>query len=72
MKTFLWKNIITRFGIPRVFILDNGTQFKNQMIEKLCNQYGIKQYFSSVSYPQGDGLAETSNKVILDGLKKIL
>ena len=26
-KKFVWRNIITRFGIPRVLVSDNGTQF---------------------------------------------
>lgn len=25
VKTFLWNNIITWFGIPKAFVLDNGT-----------------------------------------------
>ena len=72
VKSFLWKNITTRLGIPKAFVSDNGIQFKNQKIQDFCNQYKIKQYFSSVSYPQGNGLVEASNKVILDDLKKIL
>ena len=26
-KRFVWKNIVTRFGIPYTLILDNGLQF---------------------------------------------
>lgn len=70
METFLWT--ITRFSILKAFVWDNGTKFKNQKIQDFCNHYGIKQYFSSVSFPQGNGLTEAYNKVILDGLKKIL
>lgn len=42
IKTFLWKNIITRFGIPKAFVSINGTQFKNHKIQDFCNEYGIK------------------------------
>lgn len=72
VKTFIWKNIITRFGIPKAFISDNCTQFKEENIQELCREYEINQYCSSVSFPLGNGLAEISNKVILEGLKKIL
>lgn len=24
IKIFMWKNIVTRFGVPRVLALDNG------------------------------------------------
>ena len=27
IQTFVWKNIICRFGIPRMIISDNGRQF---------------------------------------------
>jgi hypothetical protein len=69
VRKFLWKNIVTRFGIPRSLISDNGTQFKNAVIKEFCDEHGIRQHFSSVGYPQGNGQAEASNKVILAGLK---
>ena len=34
---FLWKNIICRFGLPRVLISDNGTQFCGQKIKDFCS-----------------------------------
>lgn len=70
VKSFLWNNIITCFGIPRALVIDNGTQFKSSDIREFYDKYGIKQSFSSLGYPQGNGQAEVSNKVILDGLKK--
>ena len=27
--SFLWKNVIYRFRVPRILITDNGTQFDN-------------------------------------------
>ncbi|XP_028124414.1 uncharacterized protein LOC114321449 [Camellia sinensis] len=72
IKRFVWKNIITRFGIPRALISDNGTQFDCGVYRELCNTYGIQPYFSLPAYPQSNGQAEASNKVILDGIKKRL
>jgi hypothetical protein len=72
VRQFLWKNIVTRFGIPRALISDNGTQFKGSVIKEFCDKYGIKRHFSSVGYPQGNGQAEASNKVVLAGLKRRL
>uniref|UniRef100_A0A2N9EQY4 RNA-directed DNA polymerase n=1 Tax=Fagus sylvatica TaxID=28930 RepID=A0A2N9EQY4_FAGSY len=34
-RKFIWKNIITRFGIPRCLISDNGTQFDSGPFKKL-------------------------------------
>jgi transposase InsO family protein len=71
-KRFLWKTIITRFGIPWTVNLDNGTQFESRLFKILCSNLGIRNFFSSPAYPQANGQAEVSNKVILDGVKKRL
>ena len=71
-KRFVWKNIITRFGIPRVLMLDNGIQFESGLCRAFCEQYGIKNHFFTLAYPQGNGQAESSNKTLLDGIKKRL
>ena len=39
-KRFLWKNIITCFGIPRVLMSDNDTQFESGPFKTFCEQYG--------------------------------
>jgi hypothetical protein len=71
-KRFVWKNIITRFGIPRVLMSDNGSQFVSGPFKEFCEQYGIRNHFSTPAYPQGNGQAESSNKTLLDGIKKCM
>ena len=71
-KHFLWKSVITRFGIPWAVITDNGTQFEGKLFKGFCSDLGIRNFFSSSAYPQANGQAEVSNKVILDGIKKRL
>uniref|UniRef100_A0A2N9GHT1 Integrase catalytic domain-containing protein n=1 Tax=Fagus sylvatica TaxID=28930 RepID=A0A2N9GHT1_FAGSY len=71
-KRFLWKRVVTRFGIPWAVISDNGTQFEGKLFKGLCSELGIRNFFSSPGYPQSNGQAEVSNKVILDGIKKRL
>jgi hypothetical protein len=71
-RKFVWKNIITRFGILRCLVSDNGTQFDSGPFKKYCSEFGIRNHFSSPAYPQGNGQAESSNKIILNGIKKRL
>ncbi|XP_038693764.1 uncharacterized protein LOC119991491 [Tripterygium wilfordii] len=71
-KKFVWESIITRFGIPYVLVSDNGTQFDSKAFRDFCNGYGIRNKYSTPAYPQGNGQAEASNKIVLDGLKKRL
>ena len=72
VKRFIWKNIVTRFGVPHVLISDNGLQFDSKMFRKYCGELGITNKYSTPAYPQGNGQAETVNKVIVSGLKRRL
>ena len=54
-KMFVWKNIVTRFGIPQICILDNGLQFDNEAFRRYCNDLGIANRYSTSAYPQGNG-----------------
>jgi hypothetical protein len=71
-KRFLWKNVVTRFGISWAVVSDNGTQFEGKVFKGFCSDLGIRNFFSSPGYPRANGQAEVSNKVILDGIKKRL
>ena len=69
-KRFVWKSIVTRFGVPHVLISDNGLQFDSKMFKNYCGELGITNRYSTPAYLQGNGQAEAMNKVILSGLKK--
>ncbi|KAL0448977.1 UNVERIFIED_CONTAM: hypothetical protein Slati_1454100 [Sesamum latifolium] len=66
---FIWQNIICRFGIPRVLIADNGTQFQGGKLKSWLEELKIKQLFTSVNNPQANGQAEVTNRIILQQLK---
>ncbi|XP_016168998.1 uncharacterized protein LOC107611602 [Arachis ipaensis] len=71
-RKFMWRQVITRFGIPEVVVSDNGTQFTDKKFVEFLTGLGIKQKFSSVEHPQTNGQVEAANKVVLLGLKKRL
>ena len=71
-KRFVWKNIVTRFGVLHVLISDNDLQFDSKMFRRYCGELGIMNRYSILAYLQGNGQAETVNKVIVSGLKKRL
>ena len=37
MRSFVWRSIICRFGIPRVLISNNGKQFDNDFFWDFCS-----------------------------------
>ena len=72
VKRFIWKNIVTQFGIPHTLISNNGLQFDSKAFRRYCCDLRIKNIYSTSAYPQGNGQAEAVNKVIVSGLKKRL
>ncbi|XP_050248981.1 uncharacterized protein LOC126696256 [Quercus robur] len=63
IRSFVWKNIICRLGIPLTIISDNGRQFGSQGFRDFCSNLGIKNQFSSPGHPPGkrtDGSNESN------------
>ena len=54
-KRFVWKNIVTWFGIPHTLISDNGLPFNNKAFRRYCCNLGITNRYSTPVYPRGKG-----------------
>ena len=50
-KRFVWKSIVTRFGIPHTLILDNELQFDSKTFRRYYCELGIKNRYSTPIYP---------------------
>ena len=61
VRSFVWKNIICRYGILGVLVLDNGKQFDNDAFRDFCSQLGVKNHYSSPAHPQANGQVEVMN-----------
>lgn len=69
VRNFLWKNVVCRFGVPKVLISDNGSQFQSKRMMEWCRELGIEQHFTSVGNPQSNGQTEVTNHTIVQYLK---
>nr|XP_043619932.1 uncharacterized protein LOC122591751 [Erigeron canadensis] len=69
MEKFVWEQIITRFGIPKTIVSDNGKQFCQGVFPTFCRNLEIQQCFTSVAHPQANGQVEVTNKQIVHGIK---
>ena len=49
---------VARFGIPATITTDGGTQFESQLLDTLCNQFGITRNRTTSYHPQSDGTVE--------------
>ncbi|CAL8161972.1 unnamed protein product [Prunus armeniaca] len=72
VRSFVWKNIICRFGLPRILVTDNGRQFDNARFREFCSNFNIALRFSSPAHPRANGQVEAVNKIIKRTLKKKL
>jgi len=69
---FLEGYILSRFGCPRKIITDNAAAFGSKKMVDFCHKYHITLGHSTTYYPQGNGLAESSNKNLVAIIKKLL
>eukprot|EP00253_Pinus_taeda_P028572 PITA_28572 len=69
---FLEDNILSRFGCPEKIITDNAVAFKSRKMINFCHKFHITLGHSLAYYPQGNGLAESSNKSLINIINKVL
>ena len=63
---------MSRFGCPRKIVIDNAKAFTSSKLIKFGSDYNIILSHSTMYYPQGNGLAESSNKILIKIIKKLL
>ena len=63
---------MTRFGVPETIITDNGTIFTSDRFKEYTSGLNIRLEQSTPYYPQANGQAEASNKVLVGILEKIV
>ena len=69
IRSFVWRNIISRYEIPRVLVSNNGKQFDNSAFRDFCSELGIKNHYLSPTHPQANGQVEVMNQSLLKIIK---
>ena len=69
---FLEQNIVTRFGGPNCLVFDNAKYFLSLNIVEFALKYNINLKYSANYYPQGNGVAKSTNKNLLQTIKKTI
>ena len=69
IRSFVWRNIICRYGIPRVLVSDNGKQFDNDAFRDFCTELGIENHYSSPTHSQANGQVEVTDRTLLKIIK---
>jgi hypothetical protein len=69
---FLTENILSRFGCPCKLVMDNAQSFRFEKLINFCQNHNIIVSHSTPYYPQGNDLAESSNKSLVRIIKTLL
>ena len=69
---FLYENIFIRFRCPVRLVTNNAPAFKSGALVNMYESMGIQFVHSTSYYPQGNGLVESSNKIIVRIIRKLL
>ena len=56
---------------PRYILSENGTKFKNNLMDQVLKQLGIEKIFSAPYHPQSNGKLEVFQKYLKPTLKKL-
>ncbi|GJV80418.1 putative ribonuclease H-like domain-containing protein [Tanacetum coccineum] len=56
----------------KVIRCDNGTEFKNSVMNQFCEMKGIKREFSVARTPQQNGVAEMRNRTLIEAARTML
>jgi hypothetical protein len=68
---FLFEQVITRFGCPRILMSDQGTHFIKSTIRSMTNEFEVYHQKSTPYHPQENGKVEAFNKILENALAKI-
>ena len=56
---------------PQYILSDNGTEFKNSLMDQVLQQLGFDRIFSAPYHPQSNGKLEVFHKYLKPTLKKL-
>ena len=67
----IFKEHICRYGVPKTIISDQGSSFKNQLMESLSKWLGFHHILCTTYHPQSNGLTERFNATFVIQLAKL-
>ena len=64
----LWDKFIVHYGLPKKILMDQGWNFKSQLVTDLCELMGTQKVHTSLYHPQTNGQCERFNSTLINML----
>jgi hypothetical protein len=69
-KEALQDHWVAKFGAPQAILTDRGTEFTAHVFRNyVTDELKAKLYYASVEYPQGNGINESSHRILETAIK---
>jgi cleavage and polyadenylation specificity factor subunit 1 len=65
----LFDQWISRYGLPKTILSDQGRQFQSQEFKTFCDRMGIKHVVTTAYHPQTNGLIENFHRTLKTAFK---
>ncbi len=67
----IFNEYICKYGVPQSILSDQGTHFRNQLMDSMAKLIGYNHIFSTVYHPQSNGMVERFNATFVPQLAKL-
>lgn len=69
VASVFFDEIISRYGVPKVLVTDNGTNFTSRLFTETCKLLGVKKVHITPYHPQANGSLERSHRPLAEYLR---